>query len=101
MTLSHLATVGALAVRALPVVLLTALVFFNTYVWLMAATISGQRLWLAMHFLVAIAAAFVVSGTAGTGQADAALAGGAARRLRRLADTPFAAMPDRLATAPR
>ena len=34
--LSHLATVGALAVRALPVVLLTALVFFNSYVWIMA-----------------------------------------------------------------
>ncbi|OMC20642.1 hypothetical protein [Mycobacterium sp. SP-6446] len=63
MMLSHLATVGALAVRALPVVLLTALVFFNTYVWLMAATISGKRLVLAMAFLVSIAAAFVVSAT--------------------------------------
>ena len=63
MTLSHLATVGALAVRALPVVLLTALVFFNTYVWLMAATINGTRLVLAMAFLVGIAAAFVISAT--------------------------------------
>ena len=63
MMLSHLATVGALAVRALPVVLLTALVFFNGYVWLMAATISGDRLRLAMGFLVSIAAAFVVSAT--------------------------------------
>ena len=63
MMLSHLATVGALAVRALPVVLLTALVFFNTYVWLMAATISGNRLALAMAFLVSIAAAFVTSAT--------------------------------------
>jgi hypothetical protein len=63
MILSHLATVGALAVRALPVVLLTALVFFNGYVWLMAATISGDRLGLAMGFLVSIAAAFVVSAT--------------------------------------
>jgi hypothetical protein len=58
MMLSHLTTVGALAVRALPVVLLTALVFFNTYVWLMAATINGKRLGLAMVFLVSIAAAF-------------------------------------------
>jgi ethanolamine transporter EutH len=40
-------------------VLLTALVFFNTYVWLMAATISGDRLGLAIAFLVSIAAAFV------------------------------------------
>ena len=63
MMLSHFAMVGALAVRALPVVLLTALVFFNTYVWLMAATISGDRLGLAMAFLVSIAAAFVISAT--------------------------------------
>ena len=48
MMLSHLATVGALAVRALPVVLLTALVFFNGYVWLMAAILSRPRLWLAI-----------------------------------------------------
>lgn len=63
MMLSHLATVGALAVRALPVVLLTALVFFNTCVWLMAATISGNRPAPAMVFLVSIAAAFVTSAT--------------------------------------
>ena len=61
MMLSHLVTVGALVVRALPVVLLTALVFFNTYVWLMAATISGDRLGLAMAFLISIAVAFVIS----------------------------------------
>ncbi|MGA8253185.1 MAG: hypothetical protein WB989_21880, partial [Mycobacterium sp.] len=60
---SHLASVGALAVRALPVVLLTALVFFNTYVWIMAATINGKRLLLAMVFLVSVAAVFVISGT--------------------------------------
>jgi hypothetical protein len=32
--------------RALPVMLLTVLVFFNTYVWLMAAIITRARLWL-------------------------------------------------------
>ena len=101
MMVSHLATVGALAVRALPVVLLTALVFFNTYVWLMAATISGNRLVLAMAFLVSIAAAFVVSATR--------------ERVRpmlrstmavlpddteKLADTPFATMLDTHDCAP-
>ena len=35
---TNLAFVGALFVRALPVVLLTVLVFFNTYVWPMAST---------------------------------------------------------------
>ncbi len=94
MMLSHFATIGALAVRGLPVVLLTALVFFNTYVWLMAATISGNRLGLAVAFLVSIAAAFVVSATHDRVR----------RMLRsevelpddpsRLADTPFATMPD-------
>ena len=44
-------------------VLLTALVFFNTYVWIMAATISGMRLLVAMVFLVSVAAVFVISGT--------------------------------------
>jgi hypothetical protein len=45
------------------VALLTALVFFNTYVWIMAATISGMRLLVAIVFLVTIAAVFVISGT--------------------------------------
>lgn len=98
MMLSHLATVGALAVRALPVVLLTALVFFNTYVWLMAATISGNRLGLAMAFLVSIAAAFVVSATRDRVRPmlqSAATAGPSGpESTETLADTPFATMPD-------
>ncbi len=95
MMLSHLATVGALVVRALPVVLLTALVFFNTYVWIMAKTISGQRLGLAIAFLLSIAVAFVVSAT--WERARPALRSTMAalpKDSERLADTPFAAMPD-------
>jgi hypothetical protein len=59
----NLALVGALFVRALPVVLLTVLVFFNTYVWSMASTISRPRLWLALLFLGLIAVAFITSAT--------------------------------------
>lgn len=95
MMLSHLAMVGALAVRALPVVLLTALVFFNTYVWLMAATISGDRLGLAMAFLVSIAAAFVVSAT--RERVRPMLRSTAAvlpNDAEKLTGTPFATMPD-------
>jgi hypothetical protein len=94
MTLAHVATVGALAVRALPVVLLTALVFFNTYVWIMAATINGKRLLLAMVFLVGIAAAFVISAT--VERVRPMLRSGAVEPADsdRLADTPFAALPD-------
>jgi hypothetical protein len=101
MMLSHLAMVGALAVRALPVVLLTALVFFNGYVWLMAATISGDRLGLAMTFLVTIAAAFVISAT--RERVRPMLRSTSAvlpNDVEKLADTPFATMPDTPDRAP-
>ena len=94
MMLSHFATVGALAVRALPVVLLTALVFFNTYVWLMAATISGKRLALAMAFLVTIAAAFVSSATRERVRPMLLSATAPRDEPEKLAGTPFATMPD-------
>jgi hypothetical protein len=100
MMLSHLAMVGALAVRALPVVLLTALVFFNTYVWLMAATISGDRLGLAMAFLVSIAAAFVISATLERVRPMLQSTTVLPKDTERLAGTPFATMPDAPASAP-
>jgi hypothetical protein len=91
----NLAFVGALFVRALPVVLLTVLVFFNTYVWSMASTISRPRLWLALLFLGLIAFAFITSATidqvrpmlAGYRHSDDDDDG-------RLAGTPFESMPD-------
>lgn len=61
--LHNLWLVGGLLARALPVLLLTVLVFFNTYVWLMAAYVPRSRLWLALLFLGAIAIAFVTSAT--------------------------------------
>ncbi|HTX95118.1 MAG TPA: hypothetical protein VME67_09875 [Mycobacterium sp.] len=100
MMLSHFAMVGALAVRALPVVLLTALVFFNTYVWLMAATISGNRLGLAMAFLVSIAAAFVTSATVERVRPMLQSAAVLPKDAKRLADTPFATIPDTRDCAP-
>ncbi|MGZ4515765.1 MAG: hypothetical protein ACXVX5_13900 [Mycobacterium sp.] len=100
MMLSHFAMVGALAVRALPVVLLTALVFFNTYVWLMAATISGNRLGLAMAFLVSIAAAFVVSATVERVRPMLKSTAALPEDTEHLVGTPFAAMPDAADCAP-
>jgi MFS family permease len=100
MMLSHLATAGALAVRALPVVLLTALVFFNTYVWLMAATISGNRLVLAMAFLVSIAAAFVTSATRERVRPMLQSATVPSEEPEKLAGTPFVTMPDACEGAP-
>ena len=75
-------------------VLLTALVFFNTYVWLMAATINGKRLVLALAFLVGIATAFVISGTVERVRPMLRSTAALPADSERLADTPFAAMPD-------
>ncbi len=100
MMLSHFTMAGALAVRALPVVLLTALVFFNTYVWLMAATINGNRLGLAMAFLVTIAAAFVISATVERVRPMLQSTAALPKDTEQLADTPFATMPDTPDCAP-
>jgi hypothetical protein len=93
-TLEHVATVGTLAIRALPIVLLTALVFFNTYVWLMAATINGERLSLAIAFLLAIAGTFVVSKTVERVRPLFKSTASLPEGSDGLADTPFATMLD-------
>lgn len=92
MTLAHLALAGSLFVRALPVLLLTVVVFFNGYVWLMAATISRPRLWLALLFLGTIAVAFITSAT--VERVRPMLAAPAPPGDDELAGTPFAAMAD-------
>ena len=86
---------GTLIGRALPVVLLTVLVFFNSYVWLMAATVSRPRLWVAIAFLAGIAVAFVVSGTVERVRPMLTATGQLGADDERLADTPFAAIPER------
>jgi hypothetical protein len=63
LTVSNLTATAGMFVRALPVVLLTFLVFFNTYVWLMTSLISRGRLWLGMGFLFLVAGSFLVSST--------------------------------------
>jgi hypothetical protein len=94
LTLSQFAAAGALLIRALPVVLLSVLVFFNTYVWIMSATISQPRLWLALGLLVAIAAVFVISGTFEKAGPLLQSATASARHAERLVDTPFEHMSD-------
>ena len=95
MTASNLALMGSLIVRALPVVLLTVLVFFNSYVWLMAATVSRPRLWVAIAFLAGIAVAFVVSGTVERVRPMLSAAGEPGTEDEGLAGTPFAGIPSR------
>jgi hypothetical protein len=94
MTMSNLAAVGSLVTRALPLLLLTFLVFFNSPVWLMVATISRPRLWLALVFLTVIAAAFVVSVTADRVRPIMEAGDQADDHSAKLAGTPFETMPD-------
>ncbi|PXX08435.1 hypothetical protein [Mycolicibacterium moriokaense] len=94
MTMSNLAAAGSLVTRALPLLLLTFLVFFNSPVWLMAATISRPRLWLALVFLTAIAAAFVVTVTADRVRPIMEAGDPTDDQSVRLAGTPFETMPD-------
>lgn len=93
--LANLASIGNLLLGALPVMLLTVLVFFNGPVWTMAATVSRRRLWLALLFLFAIAVSFLVSST--VARVRPILLPGAKHPedAGRLIGTPFAAMPDR------
>lgn len=94
MTTSNLAAAGSMVTRALPLLLLTILVFFNSPVWLMAATISRPRLWLALIFLTLIAAVFVVSVTRDRVKPMMDSGEPANDHSLRLAGTPFEAMPD-------
>lgn len=100
LTLSHLASVGALVARALPVVLLTVLVFFNGYVWSMATKISRERMWLVIGFMVLVAGAFLLSGIVERVRPMLASAAARPSDTERLADTPFAAMSDPPAGSP-
>jgi hypothetical protein len=100
MTTSNLAAAGSMVARALPLLLLTFLVFFNSSVWLMAAMVSRPRLWLALLFLSAIAAVFVVSVTRDQVKpmldSDEAVPDYSAR----LAGSPFETMPDPASVRP-
>lgn len=98
-TCSNLALIGGMIARALPVVLLTFLVFFNGPMWQMTAVIGRERLWAGMVFLFLIAAAFLVSGTLDRVRpiltATPALDGD-----QTLAGTPLENLPDGPAVTP-
>jgi hypothetical protein len=91
---TQIVAVWGLLIRALPVVLLSLLVFFNTTVWNMVATLSTARFGLALAIFVVIAAAFVVQGTLEHAKPTLMAASASSRRTERLADTPFQDMPD-------
>jgi hypothetical protein len=100
LTLSNLTATAAMFVRALPVVLLTFLVFFNTYVWLMTSLISRGRLWLGMGFLFVVAGSFLVSTTLDKVRPLLSAAAADADDTATLAGTPFDGIADPAASDP-
>lgn len=84
----QLRSAGRLVVRALPVVLLTVLVFFNSVVWAIASNLGASRMALLVGFLALIAMGFLVSGIS-----DHLRAADGSTGHEGLADTPFATMP--------
>jgi MFS family permease len=94
LALSQFVAAWALLARALPVVLLSVLVFFNTAVWTMASTLSPARFGLALDIFLLIAIAFVVQGTVEHAKPTLMAASASPHRAAELAGTPFEHMPD-------
>lgn len=94
LTWAQLRAVGNLLIGALPVVLLIVLVFFNTYVWIMSATITQPRLWLLLAILVLIAVTFVFSRTLERARPTLRSASASPRHAERLTGTPFEHLAD-------
>lgn len=94
LALSRFLAAWALLVRALPVILLSVLVFFNTAVWTMAATLSPTRFGFELDIFLVIAAAFVVQGTIEHAKPTLMAATASSRDATQLVGTPFEEMPD-------
>jgi hypothetical protein len=94
LTMAQANAMGALFVSALPVMLLTVVVFFNTYVWLLASTISQARLALALLFLFAVTTAFIISSSNSRVGPMLHLVRAPHDGAHDLSGTPFAAIAD-------
>jgi hypothetical protein len=92
-TLTHVRSAGRLMARALPVVLLTILVFFNSTVWAIATDLDTRRIVLVVAFMAAIAIAFLVSGL--FDRLAPLMSGTESPDVREdLSNTPFAAVQE-------
>ncbi|MDG4665727.1 hypothetical protein [Mycobacterium sp. 236(2023)] len=61
-TLRHFKSAARLLFRALPVVLLTILVFFNSPLWTISSNIDGLRVGLMVLFLGGVATSYLIAG---------------------------------------
>ncbi len=68
--------------------------FFDTYAWLLASTISRTRLWIALLFLLAVTTAFIVSVSRSRVRPTLESVSIPHDDTHDLDDTPFAAVPD-------
>ena len=93
LALTQIVAAWGLLLRALPVVLLSVLVFFNIAVWAMAASLTRARFVLALTIFLAIAAAFLVQETIEHAKPTLIAATASSRHAERLVDTPFEHMP--------
>jgi hypothetical protein len=100
LALTQFVAAWALLVRALPVVLLSVLVFFNDAVWTMAATLSLARFVFGVSIFGVVAAAFVVEGTIEHAKPALIAATASSRHAPHLAGTPFEDMPDPVEVQP-
>jgi hypothetical protein len=98
LALTQIVAAWGLLIRALPVVLLSVLVFFDTAVWAVSASLSTARFGLALAIFVVIAAAFVVQETMEHAKPTLMAATASSGHVERLADTPFQHMPDPVET---
>jgi hypothetical protein len=94
LALTQVVAAWGLLIRALPVVLLSVLVFFEPAVWDMAASLGNARFGFALAIFVVIAAAFVVQETMEHAKPTLMAATASSRHKKGLADTPFEDMPD-------
>jgi hypothetical protein len=85
----QLGALGTLMSRALPLLMLTVVVFFTGELWQLSARMSRQRLWETVGFLALVALVFMVTTIRDEVQALRDDRAGQTDSARLLADTPF------------
>lgn len=85
----QLGALGTLMSRALPLLMLTVVVFFTGELWQLSARMSRQRLWETVGFLALVALVFMITTIRDEVQALRDDRAGQTDSARLLADTPF------------
>ena len=89
----QLGALGALMSRALPLLMLTVVVYFTGELWQLSARMTRQRLWETVGFLALVALVFMVTTIRDEVQALREDRAGGTDPARLLAGTPFAGVP--------